>query len=635
MGVKLIQILNKIFAVVIIIFLIISSFNIVASENKNYNEQNSYGFIIPLPQGEDTTIETFEISGVRHLINDLLREKIDVYWLSKNISISSRNLANNNDIESRFFEKGAFIIPFTGISYIDTLIISIVNDYNSSSEIDDDDIKVKSYLIMELSLFDGYKLKEVKIAQHLGIATRYSWPCYLLIADAGGFLTFEFIDDFETSSVLNNDDFNVFMWPYEPNPGTIFEVLKSLSDYKGLNAIRDFVNNGGGFIGSCYGAESASAGFIWPIPAIYIRRVYNPNLKVFPFYSFAISDTWMRGTPYLDDLLITTSEIKNHNHPMSYGLNDTFQEFFNGGWYKWIGKKTEPVAVYSDLVIINEDTNLPEFMNKSIIDSPSHISTTFGNGKVVEFTSHPEFIINISILFNNIPWEGDKYYGRRTIFNSLNYVTSEQESVFAVDNSQNVSFIEFVIDSTKNLLIDENVNTKFDDIITKIITLKNYIDTLESKALYLKNLYSEFDNKYEIFKKGRRHIGYILHYSKIYDDYLNRSISTLEKLENVYPMYNAFNYSANHDIALLLNDILMRIENATFTIDKIFDIIEKIEDIFQKNNINIVDKFRLINYRRNLISEYELNLKYIPQQFFNPLKILRKFWYNYEAEIAS
>ena len=36
-------------------------------------------------------------------------------------------------------------------------------------------MKVKSYLIMESQLFVGYKLKEVKIAQHLGIATRYSW----------------------------------------------------------------------------------------------------------------------------------------------------------------------------------------------------------------------------------------------------------------------------------------------------------------------------------------------------------------------------------------------------------------------------------------------------------------------------
>ncbi|UCB58901.1 MAG: hypothetical protein JSV67_00990 [Thermoplasmatales archaeon] len=634
MGVNLIQIFNKISAVGIITFLVISSSNISISEKQNYFEQNCYGFIIPLPQGDDSTIETFEISRVRHLINDLLRGKIDVYWLSKNISIKSRDLMNNNNLDSCFFEKGAFIVPFTGISYIDTLIISIVNDYNSSSEIDNDDIKIKSYLIMESSVFDGYKLKEVKIAQHLGIATRYSWPCYLLIADAGGFLTFEFIDDFETSSVLNNDDFNVFMWPYEPNPSTIFEVLKSLSDYKGLNTIRDFVNNGGGFIGSCYGAESASAGFIWPIPAIYIRRVYNPNLKVFPFYSFAISDTWMRGTTFLEDLLITTSKIKNHNHPMSYGLNDTFQEFFNGGWYKWVGKKTEPVAVYSDLIIINEDTNLPGYMKKSIIDSPSHISTTFGDGKVVEFTSHPEFIINISILFNNIPWEGDKYYGRRTIFNTLNYVTAEQENVFAVETFQELIFVEEVIKSTKNLLIDENINSEFNDIISKIITLKNYIDTLENKVLNLKYLYSEFDNKYEIFKKGRRHIGYILHYSIIYDDFLNRSISTLEQLENVYQMYKAYNSSAKNDIAKLKKDIQMRIENATKIIDKIFDISEKIEAIFQKNTISIFGKLRLINYRRNLISEYELNLKYIPQQLFNSLKILRKFWYNYEAELT-
>ena len=635
MGVKNIKLINKILSILFIFVLIIPSFNISAFEKKNIINSDCFGFIIPLPEGKDTSNETFEIGIVRNLLNDFLREKIDVYWLSENITILSKKIGINEDNIEIFFNKGAFIIPFTGDLYHDALIISIINDYNSSSEILDNNVKVKTYLIMESILTRGYKLNEVKIAQHLGLATRYSWPCYLLIADAGGFLTFEFIDDFETSKILNNDDFNVFMWPYEPNPSTIFEVLRSLSDYKGLNKIRDFVSNGGGYIGSCYGAEIASAGFIWPFPVFYIKKVYNPNLKVLPFYSLALSDTWMRGSAYFDDLLITTSEIKNNSHPISFGLKDNVKEFFNGGWYKYVGSNIETIADYTNIETINEVKKIPLLMKKSLINSPSHISSTFGKGKVVEFTSHPEFIINISILFNNIPWEGDKYYGQRMIFNALNYVTSEHENLFYIEKSQNISFVQKVINTTSGITIDKNINTEFDELINKIELLKKYIDKLENKTSYLKSLYSAFDDKYEIFRKGRRHIGYIFHYCSIYDYFLNRSILTFQLLENVYPMYYNYNNIASNEIVLLKKDIQMRIENATKIIDNVFEISDKIDDIFQKNNINIIDLIKLISLRRNLISEYELNLKYIPQQYFNALKVLRRFWYNYEADIAQ
>ena len=95
-----------------------------------------YGFIIPLPQGEDSTFETFANSKVRHLINDLLRENITVYWSEKDFLATSRPLNFSSDIQNIYYKKGAFIIPFSGDIYKDALLVSIVYDYNQTHELE-------------------------------------------------------------------------------------------------------------------------------------------------------------------------------------------------------------------------------------------------------------------------------------------------------------------------------------------------------------------------------------------------------------------------------------------------------------------------------------------------------------------
>jgi len=615
-----------------VFLLLTTSYNIAVSQKTN-DESYCYGFIIPLPQGEDTTIETFENSKVRHLINDLLREKINVYWITDDITILTKD--TQDVTKERFFEKGAFIIPFSKEQYTDSLIISIIHDYNYSCEIQEDEIKIKSFFIMEPLTFEGYKLEEVKIAQHLGLPVRYSWPCYLLIADAGGFLTFEFLDDFETAKYLNNEDFNVFMWPYEPEPSTYIEIVRSLSDVEGLNSIRNFVKNGGGYIGSCYGAQMASSNVLWPLPLFFLRRFYNPDLKYLPITTLSLSDTFIRLAPIKDQLYITTSKIDKPNHPLSYGLNNTVKEFFQGGWYKWVGKNTKVIGHFSDIVVNTGEGKVPIQVEKSLVKTPSHLSTSFGNGKVVLFAAHPEYVINISILLKATSWEGDKYYGRRTIFNALNFVTTKQKESVEVKEEYPLCFVTDVIDSTDNLEIHDLSSSEFDDLILEIYNLKEDIQEIINKTNSLKSLFSKFDNKYKIFEKGRRHLGYMLHYSGIYDDFLNRSLTALEKLELIYPMYSNINSSIYEKITLLKNDLEQRIQNASKIFEEVFGIADSINNIFEKKRINILDKLKLINNRRKLISTYELNLKYIPQLLFNPLKILRNFWYNYEAEIAT
>jgi len=86
-----------------------------------------YGFIIPLPAGNDSTSETFLNTKVRNLVNDLLREDIDIYWTSCDFSVYSKKL-NSDMIYDNFFEKGDFMTPFSGEEHKDTLAIAIIFD---------------------------------------------------------------------------------------------------------------------------------------------------------------------------------------------------------------------------------------------------------------------------------------------------------------------------------------------------------------------------------------------------------------------------------------------------------------------------------------------------------------------------
>jgi len=170
---------------------LISSFPTPSASNAS-NNSLCYGFVVPLPQGEDTTIETFEDSRIRNMINDLLRENISVYWSKEDFSALSKTLDLYGSTEEKTYEKGTFVIPFSGDEYKDALITSIVNDYNQTHELDDQNsITSKVYMLQDELNMIANRLTEPKIVQHLGKPIRYGWPTYLQIADAGGFLTFE------------------------------------------------------------------------------------------------------------------------------------------------------------------------------------------------------------------------------------------------------------------------------------------------------------------------------------------------------------------------------------------------------------------------------------------------------------
>jgi len=481
------------------------------------------------------------------------------------------------------------------------------------------------------------KLIEPKIVQHLGKSVRYGWPTYLEIADSGGFYNFDFLLDNEAFQHLNNNEYNVYIWPYLPNPTTYFEQANALFNVKETNSIRKFVYNGGGFIGTCYGAYAASSGFI--IPGVFnsLRLAYNPSLpRIFPGASLSISDSLMTvDFRVFKELIQVTNKIVKPEHQLFYSINGTIPDFFKSPIFIWAGKNTEILTVFDGFKTFLGDPINNSYTEKILAGKPGFINSKFGNGEVIIFSSHPDFVNNITPLFSgDIKWEGDRYYGRRVIFNSFFYVTSKKNTKPDFSFVSNETFINLVINKTKDLQINNESNNQFSEIISDMnelfIKFKNLNDTLTNVI----ELFIPFLDESKLFPDTYRFFVYSSLLTDILKNYINNTRSSLNKLDKIIPMISGYNESMLDDVEMLKKDMKNRINNANELTDNAILVAQKIEDILKSDKINLLQKIDLLTERRDLLSNFEIELKYIPQLFFCSEKVLRNFWYKYEAYIA-
>jgi hypothetical protein len=128
---------------------------------------------------------------------------------------------------------------------------------------------------------------------------------------------------------------------------------------------------------------------------------------------------------------------------------------------------------------------------------------------------------------------------------------------------------------------------------------------------------------------------YIFSYSSlltgILNKYINSTRSSLNKLDKLIPMISRYNDSILNDVEMLKTDMKLRIQKANELADNVIIVAQQIEDILESDNINVIQKIDLLNERRDLLSNFGIELKYIPQLFFDSEKVMRNFWYNYEA----
>ena len=606
----------------------------IAENNDINNSKNElcFGYIIPLPSGKDNTYETLQNSKVRFLVNDLLRENIEVFWT---IDSLITNVMTLYKIKSNIkFEKGAFIIPFTGNNSSDQLITSIIIDYNISSEINDDNLIISSYILLEEINLKVLKLVEPKIAQHFDIPTRYGWPCYLQIAESGGFLNFDFLIENEVSSELNNNNYNVFMWPYEPNPARLNEVVISLSKRRDFEIIRSFVSEGGGFIGSCYGALAASSGFLNPLSGLHLLQAYNPSIPFLPFsFTLSMSDSLMMERPeVLDDLYVSYSKINDNTHPITFSVNNTVKEFFSGPWYIWLGKNTEIISTFSEVILDNNES-VPDFIKKRVEKSPSWTVSSFGSGKLILFISHPEFINNITFLFEDRNWEADKYYGRRVIFNSIMYATAKTIDSLEIRQYYTYDNISEIINHTIELDITISPTKYFEDIKSRLYEYKNNLNILRNQSYNQMELYSSTFNESIIYPKESRPLLYTYTFCSILYDYINKSINVLEKIENINYLLISSGYNISNNINNLKNTISEKMNSTNKIFQKSLEISNNISDIFNESINHNYLKSIIVEKTRKLITTFEISLKYFPQIYFEILKFLNHEWYTFESDL--
>ena len=590
--------ISKIIVLLILSLLISMPYVNILAKKQKINDSICYGFVVPLPQGKDTTLETFETSKVMNAINDLLRSNISVYWSKEDFCALSKKIDSNDTITNLFFKKGAFIIPFVGDQFNDTLITAVVYDYNQTHELDNQSIiKNEVYILMEEIDVNCNKLNEPKIAQHFGLAIRYGWPTYLQISEDGGFLNYELLLDEETYKTLNNQDFNVFIWPYLPSIATFYEQFLTFINLKEINSIRSFINNGGGYLGTCYGAYAASSGFVTPMSLLSLLYANNPDLKqIIPVYSVSMSDSLMKINldAYLN-FYISIQKVVDTNHPVFFGVNETIKDFLNSPIFAWIGKNTNVLAKFYDIEPNDENSKVSNRLKRILVGRASWVNSTFGKGKMVLYDSHPDFVNNITPLFINRTWEGDKFYGRRIIHNSILFVSYNDKISPLIFEDQNLSYIDSIFEKTNNLPINGISNNEFGDLLKRLDDSYTNFTFFKIKIVNLRDSFLDLENKSDLFAKGSRLLRYAYWLSEIFQDYINKTKKTLFVLDQVIPMLSSFNNFSDTEIKFLKEQLSYRINESDKTFNKIIKIAKSLEENLSDPKISVIQKINLLN----------------------------------------
>jgi len=597
-----------------------------------------YGFIAPLFTDENEVIENEINSKIRNMVNDLLREQIPVYWTATNITTKVREIdsiviAENN----MFYGKGSFIIPFTGNDTQDVKIIAVIYDYNQSSEIEDNTIKIPVYELMEPLVIKSYHLSEVRIAQVLtpfvsGIKD------YIVKAGKCGFLTFEFIEQQDIRKKLDNNAYNVLFWGGAAEGKLFSKFLKTFTwdlRYKISSTIREFVANGGGYVGSCYGAAMASVGIL-PFPMYLIRRAYNPNLPSLVF--LAISDTLAFNM--FKTLGVVEVNLTGIDHPITYGLDTVIRNLHVMGLrFVHIGKNSEVIARFQNSTTFIDGK--PCFF---VEDTPIWVSSTFGKGKVILFSSHPEMMDEDDRTdYLDVMGEGVGS-GKTTISNALFYTTSKGLSDVEISSSRNLSFISDVFDKTSDLTKDlQGKVNLFDDVKSDINETLCSISDLTNKTNHLLDLIYQIAEKFKVnlsqeyFYLNICIASYIKYDLGLYTGYFNNTIKTLSLLERLYPLLKNDTVFIDQ-IKNLKTDLSYKINETNEILKKSQKLGDECNNAFmsykEKDGRSKFQESKLERAVRDFYHQTEKGCLYVPGSFLNSLKILRENWYDYEASIV-
>ncbi len=182
---------------------------------------------------------------------------------------------------------------------------------------------------------------------------------------------------------LNLSSYDVLVFPGGSGSGQSKGIGES-----GLKNVRDFVSNGGGYVGICGGAYLACSNFTWGL------GILNAG---------TVSNKWQRGQAMLD------LEPTLLGQQWLGDVKSTFKVRYHNGPILKPAHRTD-IPAYDVLTVFK--TEIAEYGSPAgvQVNSPAHVTSTFGKGRVFISSPHPE---NTPGLENFIPraifWSaGDK-----------------------------------------------------------------------------------------------------------------------------------------------------------------------------------------------------------------------------------
>jgi glutamine amidotransferase-like uncharacterized protein len=453
--------------VIVIAMLLIPSFLILIEQNAV--KQNT----VYVVYSRDT--ETTSVMSTFRFVNRLLLNNFKVYMVAEKTEINDR---------LPMLEVGDFVIPPQDDQQ---LLDKYVNRLSQ-------ELSVQMKKVNSNSKIEGFPLKEPKVAIYYGGGTTGGALEHLLPLEEA---------DFEIG-ILNSSEledqylsnFNVITFP----GGGPYE---NYLDEKTLSSVKDFVSNGGGFVGTCGGAALGIDMDLLPVQMM--------QGELYPQYSEYAN---IRGP--LKIKIVSTS-------PLTAGYGDFLDcVYFMGPFFQKVGDNVDVVArLYST----TEDTQIyfPELikaynfsLNADSINrawnTPAVISGKYGQGRVVLSSLHPEILPESQRFFINFVYfalSGEKEtingfthvktLDRKTLGNAYsNSVFNEtaflkvMSSIQKLSNDSNTAFdiAENFTEANYKIIgvTVDYLNMFLQDINTRSAKTLNNLETLKDKYGVLENI---------------------------------------------------------------------------------------------------------------------------------------------------
>jgi hypothetical protein len=599
--------------------------------------EQCYGFIIPLPNEDNESLFSDLQYGTMNLINDLLREGINVYWSTHPSDLMIQEMDDEINPMKQGINEGTFIVPFEENATVNYQIVAIISDYTISHELHTQMMPVHASMIVEpIILKDFYIIHEPNIAYYFGdgvYINSLNW--YLSTLYKAGFLSNTLLNDTDVIDSLNNQDFNAFIWP----GGEIIEDINSdisLPIRIAKNqAITHFVRNGGGYVGSCYGAFTASSGMrVFPFPLI---KFLLPSIPSLGYLSMQDSLTALAIS------CTVNISIEDSNHPVLFGADNVLShsQLRGGPVFTYVGKNTQSLATVQDVNAIiwthwfRDLFNTDSALSQLIIDlwvqftigKTIWTTSSYGDGEIVLFGDHPEL--------GAIPL-------KRIIHNALFYVVSEPADRIQRTHFLPITQVQHLADKTTNLPIPHASSDLFHSVYEDIDAIVVDFNGFHNRSDYIFNLTwalieqekMNFSLAIDLFVSGLWEFSGSLGRST---SYLNNgmdnqdTIAFLKKIANIIKLLDEKNLS-DADIILTFKDLIGQhvrkitaiSRNISHTLDVLEENLEHFENTQDQNETLVSASETLWYYAK----ETEKNC---PSLYFESLKMMREMWYYYEA----